>query len=627
MNINEAEVLSSKQIENVLDFKIIPILLHQHQLQELFSLRVTCNRLKDTISEVIAGWVRKKFLFPRNLSWSEAKLVLILSSQTQLNKAGGNLLFSGGLHNVGYLVHMWLFVDYVKDASTNTANLFVWDYKTALWKRVTQFRDLWFALDMLLKSLVFLSTADAGYVACLNKLFKMIDAVDRFHTVFKQNCPVEPKLLECTHLMPVQRKQILNLKEKILRPRLRTDFATFELPIEETIIHAAMDRAQGSYFDKMEKMEIDSEFHQLLIKLMSNDAEKIRYLHQLTGALFSGDLNAKKKVLLNLGQRNSGKTTFWELLKSKPLFAPYFLSIVDRSIMNNGAKSNHETEMKDFGGFAPILYVDEAPNKYSLNREKINRIVGAASSTIRIAHASEMQEISLKKFVVICANHAPEKTDPDTAAKIILMPFDSQFLPKTDINKRLHCYLEDKAFKSKFLVKQKNIEDVHLFVLTAAMLYWDDCSAIETEIPTALVETSRRFFGENPARSIAKRKAKHNADVAKFIRKRLKLKPLEDIDRNEDFTPSKALFEEFKCEFPNSSVVAATEFGKKLTCLIPRYKANTKRVVGHKTVKGYYVTLRSQSRKEKNGDKKKKRRISLETADYLGERDLRLLIE
>lgn len=47
-----------------------------------------------------------------------------------------------------------------------------------------------------------------------------------------------------------------------------------------------------------------------------------------------------------------------------------------------------------------ILYV-EAPNKYSLNREKINRIVGAASSTIRIAQASEMQEISLKKLMSV----------------------------------------------------------------------------------------------------------------------------------------------------------------------------------------------------------------------------------
>ena len=575
-----------------------PLLQDNGQLNALLALRATSKAQERSFTELIMQMVNKTLRAPYLLTtWNQVKLAIILKSSHQLDHAGGSLLFTGATHHAAELVAMWLQHDYLCDVN---GKLYAWDNSTTLWKPVARFTELHTVLKAILRTGNYV--ADRKHRTCLERLFKRLDSnMDAFHAEFAAKCQTEQRLLQCTHRMPIQGNAILDLKKQKIWHRKKQHYCTFELPITNATamraIKLAKEKEQGdnnnTTTDSISSTtntnnanaNADSRtftpFKRFVFQLMCGRLDMIDYLQRSVGSMVAGDIAAKKGLTLNIGRRNSGKTTFWEMVME--VFQPYFLTIVDRTLMNNGAKANHETEMQHFGGFAPVLFVDEGPRNYSLNREKVNRILGSSSATIRIARATDTQTVALRKHIVMVANHGPQHTDTDTTEKINTIPYDAQFVGSGNDQdeKGPYIYPEDKGFQATFLARAKNRAELQLFVLVGAMNYWYPTNSANTN--AHIERANRKCFGVT-----RKRNRPYESQMEEFTQKMVKLEPLEDLDYA-GFTKTEDVYAKFKELYPDYPL-PMSEFGKDLAAFLPAYKAKPTRTNG-KVCNGFHFKL------------------------------------
>lgn len=538
---------------------------------------ITQGEICDIIKEMNQRRNRDNVGAPIDLAcWRVVKLLWILSSEANLHNAGGQFLFSSKAKHAAELVHQWIGKGaYARDSGKRQ---FVWDESKALWVKATDSSGAYFEFRTAIWQ-AFSLQDDFGMKKQLGKLFNMADSSafqKSFENDFCSLCDLKIELLRCTHLMPVLGNMTLDLKQRTVRPRTREDFATFEMPIDQETIQRAL---------QMNGPSPDSAFTTFLMKVMCQNPALVNFLQSNVGAIVSGDCDAKKRILLNLGSANSAKTTFWELFMN--VWSKYFKIPVDKTLFNNGGKSNHDTEMKDYGKFAPAVFLDEAPRNYKFNREKVNRILGATSCRIRVAYDSKMKTVALKKWIIINVNHPSSGTDADTIEKMDILPWKARFNGDVD-DADNHCYRVSKSFKEEFLANQDNIKDIHCFTLVGAFRYWENQNIL-CNTPRAMKDAKAQCYGR-PQPKIYR----YSTAVEKFVNTALQLNAAEDFDDNEDFTKTVDLYGEFMVLNPGEQDMTSMEFGKTLKAVIPNFYAKPKRI-GATVHKGFKTTLKRES--------------------------------
>jgi hypothetical protein len=601
LNSMHLQEYKSAQMRNIFCNNIIPLLLRNDRVAELLLLRQVNSVFNEMITRTMATLMSNTLNQP--ITWPMAKLLTILKSPTQLRQAQGELFFKGKEFIAAELVQQWLRGDFLRDLS---GDLFTWHPESALWVKMEK------ANECVFRSVLKILICDNGIVTdqphlkALNDFFKHYDGSSKFKAQFKELCQVQPQLSRPSHKIPIKRNLILDLKERKIRPRLRNDFCCVTLPIEiETAELALQSLCIDDLLAKEKKTGksaslvalLSEAFEIFLNQLTCNNVHLKYHLQRMIGRFFAGDINAKKILCFLHGGSNSAKSTFGDILLNA--FVDHMKLMTEKALFGN-SNAVHDSELLDCAGFASLLYLDECKEKYTLMRALINRLLGASVVKGRAACSPTMQQVELKKHLLLSVNHLPQDIDSDTLAKCQIIPILCQFVQRDlDVNPANHQYKADDSFKEKFLADDNNRQGVYLFVLIGALDYWRQPDAIYNNVPEIVTQAANVRFGKQDATKTRL----YSPAVTKFAINHLHLDQDPDLD---DFTPTETLYEEFKRQNMSSNV-SSREFGKtlKLTlgakyhCENPRWNHN--RESGHrKQVRGFLVNIKRDIDAETN---------------------------
>ena len=600
----------AKQMEQILQRNIIPRLFRQNRISELMALRQVNTTINATITSLMV--TKMGNVLGMKLTWPIAKLVIILKSPAQLQRAGGELFFAGKELIVAECVAQWLELDFLKATS---GDLFSWNPEMALWINMEDSSECTFrsALKILISSSKGMVT-DQDHLKALKGFFKAYDGSVKFKALFKDLCKVKPQLMQQSHKIAIKHKMILDVKERKIRQRTRNDYCCYELPIEQETAQRALDSNSVTELIEQEKLKdcgtmhhncepggkVDPVFDIFMEQVTCGEVDLKYHLQRLLGRLFAGDINAKKQLFIWHGAANSGKTTLGEIILE--LFTPYMKVVSEKAVLGNKG-AVHDSELIACGGFASALYLDECADNYLLKRALVNRLLGASSVLGRHAGSPTMQEVTLRKYLLLAVNKLPTDMDPDTLAKSQIIPFECQFVTKaSDVDSKCHRYKANGSFKEDFLSNNENRQDVYLFVLIGALDYWLNRDAIFNDVPAIVAQAASVRYGK---KDNAKRV--YSSLVTEFAANYLNLDSEPDID---DFTPTETLYAEFQRQSSNRKV-SSGEFGKTLKSILgSKYHCTNARWTytdqvdskGPKQKRGFLVTIKKQKDNHAEGD-------------------------
>jgi putative DNA primase/helicase len=262
-------------------------------------------------------------------------------------------------------------------------------------------------------------------------------------SIFDKLDKVKPELL------PIKNNRVINLFTKEVRPRVISDYFTFECPVEPV----------DEYSDF---------FTNMIESIMCGNKENLDYFQRIMGYCLTGSKEAQSYFIW-YGKGSNGKSLILNLLQAVLGKAA---SPISKSVMvDMGKKGSNGCEMitlKDLrlGTFS------ETNSNDALNEGILKTISGG--DRIR-ARALYKEEISFELFVklIVCTNHKPEFNGADhgTTRRIKLLPFDAKFVSK-DPNpaKREYPIIED---LENTLIKN-HLDEFFTFCLEGAVKWSSD---------------------------------------------------------------------------------------------------------------------------------------------------------
>ena len=262
-------------------------------------------------------------------------------------------------------------------------------------------------------------------------------------SIFDKLDKVKPELL------PIKDNRVINLFTKEVRPRVISDYFTFECPVEPV----------DEYSDF---------FTSMIESIMCGNTENLDYFQRIMGYCLTGSKEAQSYFIW-YGKGSNGKSLILNLLQAVLGKAA---SPISKSVMvDMGKKGSNGCEMitlKDLrlGTFS------ETNSNDALNEGILKTISGG--DRIR-ARALYKEEISFELFVklIVCTNHKPEFNGADhgTTRRIKLLPFDAKFVSK-DPNpaKKEYQIIED---LENTLIKN-HLDEFFTFCLEGAVKWCND---------------------------------------------------------------------------------------------------------------------------------------------------------
>ncbi len=235
-------------------------------------------------------------------------------------------------------------------------------------------------------------------------------------SIFDKLDKVRPELL------PIKDNRVINLFTKQVRPRLITDYFTFECPVEP--------------------VEEYSEFFTSMIEsIMCGNKENLDYFQRIMGYCLTGSKEAQSYFIW-YGKGSNGKSLILNLLQAVLGKA---CSPISKSVMiDSGKKGSNGCEMMTLKDLRLGTF-SETNSDDALNEGILKTISGGDKIRARALYKEEISfELSVK--LIVCTNHKPEFNGADhgTTRRIKLLPFDAKFVSKDpNSSKKEYQIIED----------------------------------------------------------------------------------------------------------------------------------------------------------------------------------------
>ena len=262
-------------------------------------------------------------------------------------------------------------------------------------------------------------------------------------SIFDKLDKVKPELL------PIKDNRVINLFTKEVRPRVISDYFTFECPVEPVD-------------------EYSEFFTNMIESIMCGNKENLDYFQRIMGYCLTGSKESQSYFIW-YGRGSNGKSLILNLLQAVLGKAA---SPISKSVMvDMGKKGSNGCEMMTLKDLRLGTFSETNSND-ALNEGILKTISGG--DRIR-ARALYKEEISFELFVklIVCTNHKPEFNGADhgTTRRIKLLPFDAKFVSK-DPNpaKKEYPIIED---LENTLIKN-HLDEFFTFCLEGAVKWCND---------------------------------------------------------------------------------------------------------------------------------------------------------
>lgn len=236
--------------------------------------------------------------------------------------------------------------------------------------------------------------------------------------------------------IPISKNRVIHLRTCKIRPRTAEDYFTYEVPREFVNLEdEERDRIRKNfygYFRNPETNELDEETAQSFLNAI--------------GYSMSGE--SLKKFFTLVGESNTGKSTFFNLLDSTIATTSFITSVnpilVCDDINSGGIKAHHEAISKG----QRVAYCSEFSENMKMNKETIKRLTGNDSIQYRAMYVGDIEYRSVAK-IWLFTNELPRFDAYDNAfiERLHVFEFTEKFDNPTEEQRETLTWLESNKNK------------------------------------------------------------------------------------------------------------------------------------------------------------------------------------
>ena len=330
----------------------------------------------------------------------------------------------------------------------------------------------------------------------------------------------QKKMNSPSHLLPLQKGRVIDLRTLEVRLRKKDDYFDFELPFE---------------FLKSPLPNADKFFREI----MNNDNDVVNYLQTILGYCITGETDLRS-IWIFWGAGSNGKSTLCELLNK--VLDKFYVAADKRIFIEQEKTSSSHTSYLIPLMHARLSVLSETKEGEKLNEALIKTLTGNDTISARELYSKQITFKPVVKYIML-TNHKPTFNIDDQALldRIKYVPFNARF----SSNPKPNEFKKDSKFIESLM--SAHISEVFTWLCLGANKYYNLKGNIP--IPQSLQKATSEYIKELD-------------NVSQFIKDKCK------EDKNEKVKRS-SLYEAYKnyCIENGLTYIRVQEFCKRLDVL------------------------------------------------------------
>jgi len=261
-------------------------------------------------------------------------------------------------------------------------------------------------------------------------------------------------------LYPIRNNQVINLRTKIKRDRVREDYFSFSVDVDYVEID----------------FDIEEDIENMIFPIFCNNSEYINYMQLVLGS-FLTTVNKFKTVFLFHGEGQNGKSKLLKMLSI--IMKGAHGHLIKEALVSSKDAVKHDQANGHTVSLIPLegnrFYTINELDRDDVLRSALFKCIASSDDIIlRAPYEIKNRTIEPVGKMIIATNHIPKFDFDDSAMinRLTYCPFYSRFVDKKYFDKeKQYTYLADDNLITKFLKYGSHLDGMFSWMVDGAYKY------------------------------------------------------------------------------------------------------------------------------------------------------------